>query len=74
MKNSQYINQMDISLSEVARLTFNEISPPNNPVEHVITLCMNIEFLKVMHKTIGDTLEEHTRSIANIVAGNREMN
>ena len=50
MKNSQYVNQMAVSIGEVARLTFNEVMPPNDEIEHVITLSTNIEFLKVIHK------------------------
>lgn len=66
MKNSQYVNQMAVSIGEVARLTFNEVMPPNDEIEHVITLSTNIEFLKVIYSTIGQTLNQYAETIKNI--------
>ena len=66
MKNSQYTNQMNISIGEVARLIFNEVNPSNNEVEHIITLSANIEFLKVVHSTIGETLSKYAENVANM--------
>ncbi len=74
MKNSQYINQMNVNISEMVRLTFNEQMPQNNnEIQHIITLSMHFEFLKEMHRTIGDTLNSHMEMIANM-SKNREMN
>ena len=73
MKNSQYINQVNVNIGEVARLTFNEVTPPDNEIIQVITLSMHVEFLKVLHQAIGDTLNNYAEGIKNMQS-NREVN
>lgn len=67
MKNSLYVNSMNINISEMARLTFQEQMPQhNNNLEHVVTICCHVEFLKELHSVIGKTLFDHAENIANI--------
>lgn len=72
-KNSQYINQVNVNIGEMARLTFNEVIPPDNEIISVITLSMHVEFLKVLHSTIGETLNNYADTIKNI-GSNRDVN
>ncbi len=65
---------MNVNISEMVRLTFNEHMPQNNnEIQHVVTISMQFEFLKEIHRTIGDTLANHMEMIANI-SKNKEMN
>jgi hypothetical protein len=66
MKNSQYVNQLNVNVGEVARLTFNEVQSEGAEIIPVITLSMHVEFLKVVYSTIGDTLNKYADSIANM--------
>ncbi len=63
-KNSQYINQVNVNISEMARLTFNEVV--NDETIQVVALSMHVEFLKVMLQAIGGALDNHSQNIASI--------
>lgn len=74
MKNSQYTNQINVSIGEMVRLSFNEVlPPPNEEVIQIIVLSMNIEFLKVLHDVIGRTLNDYADNIKNIQS-NKDVN
>ena len=71
MKNSQYINQVNVNLGEMARLTFNEVV--NDETIQVVALSMHVEFLKALHTTIGQSLDNYAQNVANIKS-DRNMN
>lgn len=67
MKNSQYVNLATVNIAEMVRLTFLEQMPQHgNEAAEVITLSMNIEFLKNLHEVIGKTLSDHAENVANV--------
>ena len=69
-RNSQYVNQVNVHIGEMVRLTFNEVMPQhNNEIEPVATFSMHLEFLKVLNKTISGALSEHEANIANVAKG-----
>lgn len=70
-KNSQYINQVNVNIGEMARLTFNEVV--NDEIIPVTVLSMHVEFLKVLHATIGQTLDNYADTIKNMQS-NKGMN
>ena len=68
--NSQYVNQVNVHISEMVRLTFNEQMPQNNnEIQHVVTICMHFEFLKLTRDTISKALAEHEGTLANVAKG-----
>lgn len=74
MKNSQYVNSVNVNISEIARLTFQEQMPQyDGEMSTVITVSMHVEFLKHMYETIGRALSDHAETLAN-VKKNREVN
>lgn len=66
MKNSQYVNSANINISEMVRLTFQEQVPPNNDMEHVITVSMHMNFLQELYRVIGDTLSRHMDTVKDL--------
>lgn len=63
MINSQYSNQLDINISEMVRLIFNEQMPHHRgEIAHVVTVSLHIEFLKEVHKIIGQALYDYSNA------------
>lgn len=77
MKNSLYVNNVNVGLSEMARLEFMETIPNENinlvETVHVVTLSMHVEFLRNLHLIIGQTLDRHDENIANL-SKNKDVN
>lgn len=57
MKNSQYINQFSINISEIARISFSEVI--NDQSTDIVTVAMHVEALRVLSKFIDDTIAKH---------------
>lgn len=72
MKNSQYINSANINISEMARLTFQEV-PPDGEIIHVVTVSCHVEFLKELYRIIGESLVKHIDNTANL-SKNKDVN
>lgn len=67
MKYSLYVNSLNINISEMARLTFLEHMPQHNgDMEHVVTICCHVEFLKEIRNLIDTTLAAHAENVANV--------
>lgn len=66
MKNSQYINQVNISINEMVRLTCNE-EQHNGEKVNVIVLSMHVEFLKELGRVINKALDDY--KALNVDAG-----
>ena len=63
---SNYINQMNVRIAEIARLQFNDVIQDDQPPIFSLVVCMNIEFLKVVYDTIGKSIAQHEEQLKNI--------
>lgn len=54
---SLYTNSTDVSIADMARLTFHEVV--NNERTELISLVMHVEHLKNLAETIAQTLNQH---------------
>jgi len=67
-----YTNQIRVSISEVARLTFSEQT--QDGLELVIEVSMTNECLKHFYDTIGQTLQANEAQLAKQKEINKGMN
>lgn len=63
MKNSQYVNQANVSVSDLIRIICNEVLNGGAEVIPVTILSMHVEFAKVFVKTIQQTIDQYEESI-----------
>lgn len=61
MKNSQYVNQINVSINDMCRLQFNEVSLNGETIE-VIVLSMHVDAADAFAKAIFQTVEQHKRN------------
>jgi hypothetical protein len=70
MRNSQYVNEVNVSVSEMVRLVFSEVMPQhNNGTLHVATICMHLEFLKEMSRVINKALDDYKALNVDVAKG-----
>lgn len=62
MKNSQYVNQMNVNINDMVRIEFNDI-PDGHNSNHVITICAHVDAAEMMAKAILETVERHRRTV-----------
>jgi hypothetical protein len=62
MKNSQYVNQLNVSANDLVRLQFMEVSNGGENIE-VIVLSMLPDAAEVFAKVIIQTVEQHKNNI-----------
>lgn len=71
---SEYFNQVNCNISEVVRLTFNEVMPGEDSANEIIVLCCHYEFLKALRDTISETISQHEKYIAEQKEKNKGLN
>ena len=73
---SEYFNQVNCNISEVVRLTFNEVMPGDSEddVSTIIVLCCHYEFLKALRDTISETISQHEKIMAEQKEKNKGLN
>lgn len=62
MKNSQYSNQVNVSINDIMRLQFNEVTL-NNETQEIIVISMIPEAAEALANVIIKTLEQHRKNI-----------
>lgn len=62
MKNSQYVNQANVGISDIFRIQFNEITFNSENIE-VGTFSMHIDCAEAVAKTILQTIEQHKENV-----------
>lgn len=62
MKNSQYVNQLNVSANDLVRLQFMEVSNNGENIE-VIVLSMLPDAAEAFAKVIMQTVEQHKNNI-----------
>lgn len=70
--SSLYVNQVGISIAEVARLRFTEVV--NGEHEIVADIAMHVETLKNLNRIIEQTVQQYEEAIAKQVQVNKGMN
>jgi hypothetical protein len=73
---SDYANQLNIKISEVARLTFNDIvqTETSEEIRGSIEIVVHFDFLKVVRDAINQVIVNHEENLAKQVEANRKMN
>jgi hypothetical protein len=74
---SDYANQLNIKIAEVARLTFNDIVQADGQHEEIrgsIEIVVHFDFLKVVRDAINQVIVNHEENLAKQVEANRKMN
>jgi hypothetical protein len=73
---SDYANQLNIKISEVARLTFNDIvqTETSEEIRGSIEIVVCYDFLKVVRDAINQVIVNHEENLAKQVEANRKMN
>lgn len=59
---SAYTNGINININDIVRLTFSDSA--NGKTNEVSEVCMQFEFLKAIHETIGGAIVNHEEKIA----------
>ncbi len=73
MKNSQYVNQFDISINDLVRLKFSEIIPAGDgkqEIVEIILLSLHGFAAKAMAELIIKTVNEHEQ---NTIENNKKL-
>lgn len=60
--SSQYTNNLEVSVSEVARIKFYEIQNDERII--VAEVCMGLDLLDGLAKTINQTIEQYKKKTA----------
>jgi hypothetical protein len=73
---SDYANQLNIKIAEVARLTFNDIvqTEASEEIRGSIEIVVHFDFLKVVRDAINQVIVNHEENLAKQVEANRKMN
>lgn len=71
---SEYFNQVNCNISEVVRLTFNEVMPGEDSASTIIVLCCHYEFLKALRDTISETINQHEKFVDEQRENNKGLN
>lgn len=72
MSHSIYVNGFNLYLNEVAMITFNENSQTGT--QQAVKIALTYEVLKMMHKTLGDAIEQHDKKLHELRRSKENMN
>lgn len=67
MKNSQYVNQVDVSINDLLRLKFSEVVPigsDKHEIVEIIMISMQAFAAKNMAELIINAINEHEKNVA----------
>lgn len=76
MKNSQYSNQANVSINELVRIKFNEVSNfgDGEQTHEIITISLAMEDAKVLVEALTNTINAHEQILKNQKENNKELN
>lgn len=69
---SVYVNGFNMQLNEVAMIDFTENSQTG--MDRVIKIVCTYETLKLMHKTMGEAIEQHDKKLNELQRTKANMN
>lgn len=76
MKNSQYSNQVNVSINELVRIKFNEVSNfgDGEQIHEIIIISLAMEAAKVLVEALTNTINAHEQVLKDQKENNKGLN
>lgn len=71
---SIYFNQVGINVADIVRIEFQDNKPNNTGIENVASLTCQYDTVKLLHKALGQVIDDHDAKLAKIVDDRAKAN